>query len=47
VSWLFLVVRTGWGEDATEVAVFEPVAVAFEGDDFGVVGQLKLGPWSG
>ena len=25
--------------DAAEVAVFEPVAVAFEGDDFGVVDE--------
>ena len=27
------------GGDAAEVAVFEPVAVAFEGDDFGVVDE--------
>jgi hypothetical protein len=29
--------RGGW--DAAEVAVFEPLAVAFEGDDFGVVDE--------
>ena len=27
------------GEDAAEVSVFEPVGVAFEGDDFGVVDE--------
>src|SRR5947207_14182919 len=34
-SWLWFVGRGGW--DAAEVSVFEPVGVAFEGDDFGVV----------
>ena len=27
------------GKDAAEVSVFEPVRVAFEGDDFGVVDE--------
>jgi hypothetical protein len=32
LSWF-----VGRGGDAAEVSVLEPVAVAFEGDDFGVV----------
>ena len=34
-----MLVVAGCGGDAAEVAVFEPVAVAFEGDDFGVVDE--------
>jgi hypothetical protein len=34
-----LFVCGGRGGDAAEVAVLEPVAVAFEGDDFGVVDE--------
>jgi len=37
--WLVLLVGGGRGGDAAEVAVFESVAVAFEGDDFGVVDE--------
>ena len=36
--WWSLVLGGGRG-DAAEVSVFESVAVAFEGDDFGVVDQ--------
>jgi hypothetical protein len=35
----FSFVVAGRGGDATEVAVLEPVTVALEGDDFGVVDQ--------
>lgn len=35
--WLFFG-GSGWW-DAAEVAVFEPVAVAFEGDDFSMVDE--------
>jgi hypothetical protein len=39
-GWLLgLVVFGGGCGDAAEVAVFEPVAVSFEGDDFGVVDE--------
>ncbi len=37
VCWFSFV--GGCGGYAAEVAVFEPVAVAFEGDDFGVVDE--------
>src|SRR5215475_2951240 len=38
-GWGIVLFLAGGGRDAAEVAVLEPVGVAFEGDDFGVVDE--------